>query len=60
MEREEPVNGRTVPDVVQSLDRNLRQVVSETIVEIDKFLAAVRSQNPIRTGAMTGGGRPRP
>jgi ABC-type uncharacterized transport system auxiliary subunit len=38
-EREEPVTGKTVPDVVQSLDRNLQRVVSETIAEIDKFLA---------------------
>jgi ABC-type uncharacterized transport system auxiliary subunit len=39
VEREEPVSGKTVADVVQSLDRNLRQVVSETSAEIDKFLA---------------------
>jgi ABC-type uncharacterized transport system auxiliary subunit len=38
-EREEPVSGKTVTDVVQSLDRNLQQVVSQTIAEIDKFLA---------------------
>jgi len=41
-EREEPVSGKTVPDVVQSLDRNLQRVVSETVVEIDRFLAARR------------------
>lgn len=41
-EREEPVNGKTVADVVQSLDRNLQQIVSETAVEIDRFLAAQR------------------
>jgi ABC-type uncharacterized transport system auxiliary subunit len=40
MEREEPVSGKSVVDVVQSLDRNLQHVVNETAVEIDKFLAA--------------------
>jgi ABC-type uncharacterized transport system auxiliary subunit len=42
MERVEPVGSRSVPEVVQSLDRNLRQVVSETAAEIDRFLAAPR------------------
>jgi hypothetical protein len=41
-EREQSVSGKTVPDVVQSLDRNLQRVVSETVVEIDRFLAARR------------------
>jgi ABC-type uncharacterized transport system auxiliary subunit len=41
-EREEPVSGKTVADVVQSLDRNLQHVVGETAAEIDKFLAATR------------------
>jgi ABC-type uncharacterized transport system auxiliary subunit len=40
VEREEPVNGKGVVDVVQSLDRNLHQVVRETTGEIDRFLAA--------------------
>jgi ABC-type uncharacterized transport system auxiliary subunit len=40
VEREEPVSSRSVADVVQSLDRNLQHVVSETAAEIDKFLAA--------------------
>ena len=40
VEREEPVSGKTVVEVVQSLDRNLQHVVSETAGEIDKFLAA--------------------
>jgi ABC-type uncharacterized transport system auxiliary subunit len=40
IEREEPVNKRSVADVVQSLDRNLQHVVSETAAEIDKVLAA--------------------
>jgi cholesterol transport system auxiliary component len=42
VEREEPVSSKSVPDVVQSLDRNLQHVVSETAAEIDKFLAAPR------------------
>jgi ABC-type uncharacterized transport system auxiliary subunit len=41
-EREEPVSGKSVVAVVQSLDRNLQQVVNETAAEIDKFLAARR------------------
>ena len=40
VEREEPVSGKSMVDVVQSLDRNLRNVVRETTGEIDKFLAA--------------------
>ena len=40
VEREEPVSGKSIVDVVQSLDRNLRIVVRETTGEIDKFLAA--------------------
>ncbi len=42
LEREEPVSGKTVADVFQSLDRNLHSIVIETAVEIDKFLAARR------------------
>jgi len=42
VEREEPVSSKSVPDVVQSLDRNLQHVVNETVAEIDKFLAAPR------------------
>ena len=42
VEREEPVNGKSVVEVVQSLDRNLQHVVSETAGEIDKFLASRR------------------
>src|SRR5229473_6829506 len=42
VEREEPVGGKRVADVVQSLDRNLQQVVRETAEEIDKFLAVRR------------------
>jgi cholesterol transport system auxiliary component len=41
-ERDEPVASKTIADVVQSLDRNLQHVVSETAAEIDKFLAARR------------------
>jgi len=40
VEREEPVGSKSVADVVQSLDRNLQHVVSETTAEIDKFLAS--------------------
>ena len=39
VEREEPVSGKDVPNVVQSLDRNLQHVVSDTASEIDRFLA---------------------
>jgi cholesterol transport system auxiliary component len=42
LEREEPVNTKTVVEVVQSLDRNLQHVVSETASEVDKFLMARR------------------
>ena len=40
VDREEPVGGKTVADVVQSLDRNLHNVVTETVAAIDKFLSA--------------------
>src|SRR5258708_665727 len=39
VEREEPVSGKSVVEVVQSLDRNLQQVIGEIAGEIDKFLA---------------------
>lgn len=42
VEREEPVSGKSVTDVVQSLDRNLQRVAGETAAEIDKFLASPR------------------
>jgi cholesterol transport system auxiliary component len=42
VEREEPVGSKSVADVVQSLDRNLQRVVSDTAAEIDKFLASPR------------------
>jgi len=42
VEREEPVSGKSLVAVVQSLDRNLQHVVNETAAEIDKFLAARR------------------
>ena len=42
VEREEPVGGKNVADVVQSLDRNLQQVVRETAAQIDKFLTVRR------------------
>jgi ABC-type uncharacterized transport system auxiliary subunit len=40
--RKEPVSSKSVTDVVQSLDRNVQRVVSETAAEIDKFLSAPR------------------
>lgn len=40
MEREEPVGGKSIVEVVQSLDRNLQHVVSQTAGEIETFLAA--------------------
>jgi cholesterol transport system auxiliary component len=42
VEREEPVSGNSVEEVVQSLDRNLQNVATETAAEIDKFLTARR------------------
>jgi cholesterol transport system auxiliary component len=41
-EREEPVNSKTVVEVVQSLDRNLQHVVSDTAGEVDRFLTSRR------------------
>jgi ABC-type uncharacterized transport system auxiliary subunit len=40
--REEPVSGKSVPEVVQSLERNLQHVVTEIAEELDKFLSARR------------------
>jgi ABC-type uncharacterized transport system auxiliary subunit len=39
VEREEPVGAKSVPDVVQSLDRNLQRVVGEAVAAIGLFLA---------------------
>ncbi|SPE32484.1 exported hypothetical protein [Candidatus Sulfopaludibacter sp. SbA3] len=39
VEREEPVSGKTVAEVVQSLDRNLQHVVSQIGDEIDQVVA---------------------
>jgi len=41
-ERAEPASGKSIKDVVESMDRNLQQVASEAAAEIDKFLAAPR------------------
>lgn len=38
-EREEPASGKNIKDVVESMDRNLQHVVSESAVEIERFLA---------------------
>jgi cholesterol transport system auxiliary component len=40
IEREEPVSGKSVVEVVQSLDRNLQHVVTEAAGEIDRFLVS--------------------
>jgi ABC-type uncharacterized transport system auxiliary subunit len=40
LEREEPVSGKTVADVVQSLDRNLQHVADDISAELDKFLSS--------------------
>lgn len=42
VDRQEPVNGKSVADVVQSLERNLQQVVNGTSEQIDQFLTALR------------------
>jgi cholesterol transport system auxiliary component len=41
-ERQEPVSGKSVAEVVQSFDRNLQHVVSEIAGELDKYLATRR------------------
>jgi ABC-type uncharacterized transport system auxiliary subunit len=42
VDRDEPVEAKNVPDVVQSLDRNLRQVVTLAVAEIGKAAVANR------------------
>ena len=42
LEREDPVSSKTVVEVVQSLDRNLRHIASDTAGEVDRFLASRR------------------
>jgi ABC-type uncharacterized transport system auxiliary subunit len=42
VKREEPVRGKTIQDVVASLDRNLQAVVKETADGIGQFLEAHR------------------
>ena len=41
-DREEPVSGKNIKDVVQSMDRNLQQVVSEVAAEMERLLARGR------------------
>jgi ABC-type uncharacterized transport system auxiliary subunit len=41
-EREEPASGKNINDVVQSMDRNLQQVVSQAAAEIARFLSGRR------------------
>jgi len=38
-DRAEPVSGKNIKDVVQSMDRNLQQVVSEVAAEMERLLA---------------------
>jgi cholesterol transport system auxiliary component len=40
--RQEPVSGKNIKDVVQSMDRNLQQVVSEVGAEMERILARGR------------------
>jgi cholesterol transport system auxiliary component len=37
-ERKEPVNGKTVKEVVESMDRNVQQVIGEVTAGIDRFV----------------------
>ncbi len=37
---EEPVNGRQIPDVVDSLDRNLRQGLAETVSGLGQYFSS--------------------
>lgn len=41
-DRDEPVTGKTMPDVVNSLERNLQQVVTDAASNIESSLAARR------------------
>jgi ABC-type uncharacterized transport system auxiliary subunit len=41
-EHEEPASGKTMNDVVQSMERNLHQVVNQAAADIDRFLASRR------------------
>jgi len=41
-ERVEPASGKDIRDVVESMDRNLQQVVTEAAAEIDRFLSSQR------------------
>jgi len=38
-EREEPASGKSIEEVVRSMDHNLQQVVNEAVAEIDRFVA---------------------
>jgi ABC-type uncharacterized transport system auxiliary subunit len=40
--RAEPVSGKSVPEVVQSFERNLQRVVTEIAGKVDQFLSARR------------------
>jgi ABC-type uncharacterized transport system auxiliary subunit len=45
-ERQEPANGKTIDAVVESMDRNLQQVVQAAAAEIDRFLAGATKPRP--------------
>jgi len=42
VERAEPAGGKTIEDVVESMDRNLQEVVSAAAGEVDRFLSSRR------------------
>ena len=41
-EREEPASGKSIRDVVASMDSNLAQVANQAAAQMDGFLAAQR------------------
>jgi ABC-type uncharacterized transport system auxiliary subunit len=48
---EESVGGKEIPDVVESLDQNLRRGLSEIVAALDQFFAgrAAQSERPIQS-----------
>lgn len=38
-ERDEPAAGKSIPDVVASMDRNLAQIATQAAAEIERFFA---------------------
>ena len=43
---EEKVDGKNMPEVVDSLDQNLRRGLLEIVAGIDQYLAAVPARRP--------------